>query len=254
MLNEYQRLESEIADIQTQLKTFPAGNFFCTHNENRYKWYRTDGQTQTYIPKKNRPLAEKLATKKYLSLRLKDLIHEKNAIAFYLRHHATSPSSADKLLTNNPEYQRLITPYFKSTSEEINEWLLAPYEKNEKYPEQLIQKSISGNLLRSKSESLIDMLLFINKVPFRYECALQLGSVTIYPDFTIKHPSTGQIYYWEHFGRMDDPLYSKNVFPKLQQYTNHGIIPSIQLITTYETLTHPISSEEIENIIKQKFL
>ena len=97
------------------------------------------------------------------------------------------------------------------------------------------------------------MLLYTNKVPFRYECALQLGETIIYPDFTIKHPKTGQIYYWEHFGRMDDPAYYHKPFHKLQLYTMHEIVPSIQLITTYETKKHPLSIEEVDDIIRKNF-
>ena len=79
-----------------------------------------------------------------------------------------------------------------------------PYEKNPKYPEHLIHKTVSGIYVRSKSESMIALQLYTEKIPFRYECALQLGETTLYPDFTILHPKTGEIFYWEHFGMMDE--------------------------------------------------
>lgn len=72
--------------------------------------------------------------------------------------------------------------------------------------------------------------------------------------FTIRHPKTGEVFYWEHFGLMDNPTYSKNAYSKLQLYTNHGIIPSIQLITTYETKEHPLTAETIEKIVENYFL
>ena len=86
---------------------------------------------------------------------------------------------------------------------ELAEWQSASYEKNPNHPENLKIQSISGNWVRSKSEALIDMILYVNKIPFRYECGLQLGSRLMYPDFTIRHPKTGEFYYWEHFGLMD---------------------------------------------------
>lgn len=52
---------------------------------------------------------------------------------------------------------------------------------------------------------------------------------------------------------MDDSSYCKNACSKLQLYSIHGIIPSIQLITTYETKTNPLSSDQIEILIKQYF-
>lgn len=133
-------------------------------------------------------------------------------------------------------------------------WKNAPYTRNLKFPEQLIHKAASGNFVRSKSEAMIDMFLYKNKIPFRYECALLLGETTIFPDFTIRHPKNGNTYYWEHFGLMDDSNYSKNTCSKLNLYTSHKIIPSIQLITTYETETNPLDTETIEKIIEHYFL
>ena len=104
-------------------------------------------------------------------------------------------------------------------------------------------------MLRSKSESMIDMYLFTHHIPFRYECALTLGEVTLYPDFTLLRPSTGKIYYWEHHGRMDDPYYAKNVFTKMQLYNSYGIFPGIQLILTFETSESPLTFDAIEHTV-----
>ena len=138
-------------------------------------------------------------------------------------------------------------------STELNQWMNADFEYNIKYPEQRIHKSASGLMVRSKSEALIATLLSHNRIPFRYECALCLGETTLHPDFTLRHPKTGAFYYWEHFGLMDFPSYRKNVFSKLQLYTAHNIIPSIQLITTYETSEHPFDSAYAEQLIHYYF-
>lgn len=53
---------------------------------------------------------------------------------------------------------------------------------------------------------------------------------------------------------MDNSEYSKNAYSKLQLYTNHGIVPSIQLITTYETKEHPLTADTIEKIVEDYFL
>jgi len=132
--------------------------------------------------------------------------------------------------------------------------MTASFDKNPIRPEQLIHKGVSGNFLRSKSEAIIDMFLYYNQLPYRYEAALTLDKSTIYPDFTIRHPKTGAIIYWEHFGLMDDPSYCRKALSKLSLYTSHGIIPSINLITTYETKSNPLSSDMIEKIVKHYFL
>ena len=253
-LTKREQLEKQINSITQKLKSLPDGTIYCTENGPYTKWYQSLGSTQTYIPKKNRHLAEQLAYRKYLSLLQKDLIREKNALDFYLRHHLPRPWKSELLLSNNPEYQKLLSPHFKPASQQLYEWSISSYEQNPNYPEQLIHKTASGKYVRSKSESFIDMILYQNKIPFRYECALHLDSTTIYPDFTIRHPKTGETYYWEHFGRMDDSNYAFNTFNKLELYTSHGIIPTIHLITTYETKDHPLSIEQIEKRVHEYFL
>lgn len=136
---------------------------------------------------------------------------------------------------------------------ELKDWQKLPYQTNPTHPEQLCIKACSGNVVRSKSEAFIDMALFQNRIPFRYECALQLGKITIYPDFTIRHPKNGSFYYWEHFGLMDDADYCQNAMQKLNLYSKNGIVPSINLITTYETKEHPLSPEIVEKTIELYF-
>ena len=253
ILKEHLRLQKQIDSVRAELEALPDGKLICSQNDTRVKWYQSDGHKKTYIPKKNRCLAEQLAKKKYLTLTLEDLTHEQRALDFYLSHHSKNTGKTEHLLTDIQGYQELLSPYFQTNSQKISDWQNAPYEQNPKYPEQLIHKTASGKFVRSKSEAMIDLYLYTKQIPFRYECALQLGETILYPDFTILHPHTREIFYWEHFGMMDEPYYYQKVFPKLQLYTSYGIIPSINLITTFETRNNPLSSEVIEKVIEHYF-
>ena len=254
MCSRLQRLEQEITSIQHQLEMMPQGKLVCTHTGSYTKWYQSDGKTSTYIPKKKKELAERLAVKKYLTIRLEELLQEQEAIKLFLEYHEDNSERSENLLLNQKDYSELLSPYFIPMSQELNEWAKQSYISNPAYPEQCIHKTTAGIYVRSKSESLITMFLHTNKIPFRYECALTFDDVTIYPDFTIRHPKTGNYFYWEHFGMMDNPGYCKNAFSKLQLYTTNGILPSVQLITTYETMEYPLDAEMIENIIQFYFL
>lgn len=53
---------------------------------------------------------------------------------------------------------------------------------------------------------------------------------------------------------MDKPEYAQKTADKISLYISHGIIPSINLITTYETLDNPINQLKIANIVKEYFL
>ncbi len=153
-----------------------------------------------------------------------------------------------------PRYHNLLAPYFQLTNEELISWTTAPYEHNITYPEHLTHHSISGNTVRSKSEAIIDMTLYTNQIPFRYEAQLMLNDIPVFPDFTILHPRTKEIYYWEHFGMMDNEKYAKSACSKISLYTSNNIIPSINLITTFETKDHPLSTVLVDNIIQHYFL
>jgi len=235
MLDERNCLEDEIRSLTQKIDRLPPGKLNFSHNGKYLKWYQSDGHNQIYIPKANRKLAEQLAQKKYLTLQRNELIQERDAINLYLKHHNPNRNSADKLFSKDSDYHNLIQSYYKPFSEELDDWMNSPYEHNEMYPEQLNQPTISGHQVRSKSEALIDTILYKNQIPFRYEEALQIDDTIYYPDFTIRHPRTGKTYYWEHFGMMDNPDYARNAFSKLQRYSSHGIFPDDNLITTYET-------------------
>jgi len=130
MLKEQKRLEDEIQNVQAKLQQLPEGNLICSHNKNRYKWYISDGHTKKYLPKKDRQLAEQLAAKKYLVSLQNDLLSEKKAIDSYLRHYNHNTRQSFKLLTEESEYQRLLAPYFKSSSQELSAWMNSTYDKN----------------------------------------------------------------------------------------------------------------------------
>lgn len=254
MLAEHKRLKEEIASVKAQLRELPDGKLICARNGTQHKWYLNLNQKNTYIPKKQHHLAEQLAYKKYLTLHLSDLQQELQAIDLYLKNHNTSNSAAQNLLTKPSEYQSLLSRSLSPISSAKSDWMNFPYETNPRSPEQLIHKTISGHTVRSKSEALIATFLHTNQIPFRYECSLRLGDTVLYPDFTILHPHNDTICYWEHFGLMDDPAYSKNACSKLQLYASHNIIPTINLICTYETRNVPLCADKINHLIEEYFL
>ncbi len=253
MLAEYERLSKEITAIEALLPVLPDGKLLYMRNGDYTKWYISREGSRTYIPKNKLEFARNLARKKYLLQLYDSLLHEQRAIGYYLRHHKAEARTPDDILLSLPEYQELLSPCFTPLSAELADWAQSSFKSNSHYPEQLLHKTLSGHTVRSKSESLIDTLLFLKKIPFRYESALALGDVIFYPDFTIRHPETGAYYYWEHFGLMDDPAYAKNAAGKLQLYFSNGIIPTINLITTYETKEHPFNSEIVEKVIAHYF-
>lgn len=246
---ERKRLDSKIKSLQARIESFPSGNLLSARNGNSTNWYLHKPHHTFYLSKtKHRSLIEQMAHKKYLSLRLDELIHEKEAIDLYLQHLDLYPRESEQLLSNKSAYHEYLRSTFSPLLKEHSDWCNSSYDKSTLYPEQLIHATFSGIFVRSKSEAMIEALLYKNRIPFRYECALNLGHVTYYPDFTILHPTTGRIIYWEHFGLVDDPGYRQDMLKKLRDYTAHEIYPTINLITTYETKEHPLDVAQLEKI------
>ena len=254
MVAEKHVIEQKIMQLEEELCEYPEGELQCVNNGSYSKWFHKLGKEKKYLPKEQILLAQQLATKKYLSLRLSDLIQEKQAIDLYLKHRQAHPGKAEALLTDKSEFRTLISNRSDDFEKEITDWQNTPYEQNENYPQQKIYKTITGQYVRSKSEVMISMILYKYNIPFRYECALKLGDRVIYPDFTIKHPRTGKIYYYEHFGRMDDVSYCKKACAKIELYSLNGIMPTIQLLATFETSDNPLTPEAVEQLVKQYFI
>lgn len=251
---EYGSILNQITKIEEKLNGMPEGKLLFSRSQNNTKWYVSDGHKKVYLPKRNRDIAEQLAAKKYLMSELEYLRKEKRALESYLRHSPEKSEYAEQLFEQDSDFSELLKPYLKARKAEHVAWMEAVYEKNMKYPENLIHKTSSGIFVRSKSEAMIELFLHTNQIPFRYESALMMNQVTLYPDFTIMHPKTGKIYYWEHFGRMDDMGYVRGVSSKIQLYASAGIVPSIHLITTYETKMNPLAYDEVVRVGSQYFL
>lgn len=52
---------------------------------------------------------------------------------------------------------------------------------------------------------------------------------------------------------MDNPDYCNHACDKIKLYCQHGIIPSVNLILTYETKQYPLSAEKVEMILQEYF-
>ena len=106
--------------------------------------------------------------------------------------------------------------------------------------------------MRSKSEKIIADTLERRRIPYRYECPLELkGKRIIHPDFTVLNKRTKKEYYWEHLGMMDDKEYVVNAIKRLESMIQNGIFPGKKLIISVETKALSINISLIESIIKE---
>ena len=263
-------LQMELCELKRLLKKYPHsddGNYIYICHQGRYsKWYKSNGKECKYIPKSERDIARKMATNKYIERRICEIDDEIEILDKYVVNVNRQKS---KSMLSDCAYAELLDPQIgqgditsnwnckKTESGEIqsliDEWLAEPYTANPYHPEQLTHKSISGRYRRSKSEALIDTMLTYEGIPFKYECPLEINGRNKYPDFTLRHPRTGKIYYWEHFGWADVPQYAEENTRKMFEYAQNGIVVGANLIVTFETEAHPLDPDTIQKILDLYF-
>ena len=192
-----------------------------------------------------------MGRKRYLNLLLKDLNNEKKAILFYLSKHS-AVSQSDELMKKNKEYQQLLSPY-SALEIELKQWENEQYPCYEGHPENLIYQGLKNKMMRSKSEIMIESYLAEYGIPYRYEYLLELDTVSIHPDFTIRHPKTGEYFYWEHFGSIEKGSYLDAALSKIRIYISNGLIPDENFIMTFETQNHPLTPQKIKETIEKFF-
>lgn len=248
-----QRLEhllNECQLLERQIRTLPDGKIYCERDNHYIKWFLRKNGIKRFLPRKQRNLAEQLVKKRYYEAQLTDYHHEIDFLSSALQTFPKFNEQTNMLLSDNSNYRALLQDALFMNHVE---WA-TDFEPCTKNPEALIHNTYAGIKVRSKSEAFITNTLYSYKIPFRYECALSLGNFSVFPDFTIQHPITKKIYYWEHFGQMDDMEYMKKAIKKFERYCTFGIHPDDSLILTYETKNAPLDSEWVRQIIEHHFL
>ena len=62
-----------------------------------------------------------------------------------------------------------------------------------------------------------------------------------------------KIYYYEHFGMMDDPDYQRDFLNKMRTYLNNGIYPGVNLIMSFETQEMPLDEVYVNHLLEYYF-
>lgn len=256
---ELEKLTKQAEILEKQIAKAPKGELRCHKDRNGYRWFLIEGQGEKgnkirrYLSKKtDRVMAEKLALKAYHKRRFRKITREMRALKKYL-HMISDQNLELELLEETSGYRELLLPMLSPAEQKNTEWKNEEYQKNPMYPEKRKIKAADGQSVRSKSEAMIIKELMSDEIPYRYECALDLGGYIVYPDFMIRHPVTGKLYIWEHFGMIDQEEYLENMMGKLKRYIHNGYIPGDNLIMTFETSDNPLGYDMICRTVREYF-
>lgn len=132
----------------------------------------------------------------------------------------------------------------------LREWRKIPSEQNKRFQSGRKYMTKSGIPVRSKSEMTIADMLYDLGIEFKYETALDVCGTTVYPDFEIAHPRTHRLVWWEHFGRLYDPVYVGKSFQKTYDYLKVGIRLGENLVITWENEEEPLTRTVVEERLR----
>ncbi len=245
-LEEFSNLANK---LQEYLKTAPKEKLRTRKKGNHYQYYSEKDKKRNYISKKNIEIAKRIARRDYYQKLLPQLL--KNIITMHqFITNYQSVKLEDCFLNLSDARKQLVEPLFIDNETYAAQWQAKNYERKKDIPDGslLTQKN---EPVRSKSEIIIADLLNLKKVPYHYEYPVKLSNGnTIYPDFFCLNKRTRKEFYWEHFGKMDDPIYSSNMTQRISDYSKIGIIPGENLILTFETARTHLETKVIESLIK----
>lgn len=258
-LQQMKRLQ---ISFQKELETLPSGSLYIQNSDSRRYYYYSFQKNGIWH---RRMLKQKDAADAALSLQLKRRrfitsslsVLGKNIAALNHALKNFTPYDPEKISSSlAPAYQdiREDQSFWLPKEPDPRQWAKASYRKSHGHPEHLIHETICGLMVRSKSEAMITDTLTQFGIPFRYEELLEIGEELFSPDFKILRLRDRKFFYWEHFGKMDDPEYAAKAAQKLISYKAAGIHTNHNLILTYEDTAHPLSSREIYDTISGRLL
>ena len=154
---------------------------------------------------------------------------------------------------------------WSETNRRFTNLFQAPYPREVKdkkdlfLEDKLINRTLRGEDVRSKSELIIANILYHHGIDYEYEGILEFDGEIRRPDFVIENENTDEIYYWEHLGMLNKRSYREGWERKKQWYHKNGITedggPIGTLIVTVDNKKGGISSEDIEEtLVKFSFI
>ena len=264
------RYRKRIERIESMLANLPEGRLYCCRNGKYFSnFYReAPGKPLRYLPKSDNELAQKLAVREYYENVLKET---QDQLAIFTQMLCLLDNTSEPRVLS-PQKMALISQ-FKAKSnansntssstnsgDGINSKTRSDIDNpstrqhNPKLDIPPTISTLSGIMMRSKSEVLIANIYTELGLSIVYEPPLQIGGYTFNPDFMAPHPITGIPIYHEHFGMMDDEEYATKTKWKIGKYAAYGYLPFKNIIFTYESESEPLDVMSVRSIIESVFM
>ena len=231
-------LQKTIRQCRQWLGKAPEGKLriSCSRKSTAFYHNRSNkGRDEVHLTLANdSPLIQKLAEKDYFRKLIPVAEEELRTVDELLRIEERQ-TLANVFCTLHPERRKLVIPVEETREEAQRKWIGIPTPPSEPRTGSYFIPTERGEYVRSRNEYLIANALFHAGIPYKYEFPYTaVNDVVLHPDFYVRNINTGQEFFWEHFGMMDNPDYvMKNFLYKINLYQADGIILGKNLIATF---------------------
>jgi len=256
LLQEQNRLKKIYKKAVDNLSKRPEGALRIAYRKGNAQYYHIlsdEKYAGTYISKSQVELISGLAQKRYEEKIIRLLTKRLNQLHNILKDYDDNEVE-NVYIQEGEKRNRLISPIEPTWEEKLKSWLEEPYQGKEFMEGTPLILTEKGERVRSKSEKLIADYLCKNGIHYKYEKPLYLkGFGTVYPDFTILSPRTGDEIYWEHEGKIDDPNYAKKAVKKIMTYEKNSLKQGERLILSFETQDTILNTQDLDRIVRLYF-
>lgn len=253
MSARYELILKTVELIEKRIKLLPAGRVKIKFRNGKPNYYYLDnGSKEKFLTKKDANLLSQLLQKSYLKSVLKAA---KTELAALEKMQEIYPDTLpEEIYGNLPDARKAgVEPIILGDGPDVRKWMNEPYVRKSFKKDAAVYKTLKGDRVRSKSEMIIADRLFINGIPYKYECPLMVGGEIIHPDFSIMRMSDHKIIYHEHCGKMDDKEYFNDLVDRINLYNQSGILQGNRLTFTFETSDTPFDARVIDRLINEYF-
>lgn len=251
-------LEKKIAILQAANDKMPSGTLRVSGQHGHQYYYQYDNNDSKhpygkYISIKNMCQIKQLAQKTY-NQDLLDIYKKQLELISKFNEEIDFNADIKAFLNLSNCRRQMVEPFVLSDEMFVSKWYEEKMQlignKPNDYPNNYFIMTEHGEIVRSKSEKIIADKLFYKKIPYVYECPLLLqdGSV-VYPDFTLLNIKKREEVYFEHFGLMDNPDYSRNAIEKIYRYEQNGYLLGKNLLVDFETKNFSVDTNHINIIL-----
>ena len=247
LTERYSILSKTVNRLEKEYACFPDGRVSVRHRKNIAYYYYVGADCDKYLGKDNIGLIKQLVQKAYISDVIRSAADELKLLDRFLKAYKTDP---ENVYDNLPEPRKKYSSPVIFADRNVIDWVNSPYVKK---PIVNGFRTLKGDIVRSKSELIIADRLWLNGIPYKYECPIMINGQIIHPDFTILRRSDNKILYLEHCGMVDKPEYAESMVNRINDYNKEGITLGDRLFLSMETSATPLDVTAIDNLINTCF-